>query len=213
MAKKKLTPQQQRDRRAKIMLAVLGVVFIGVLGIQLPKLLHSGGSTTPPVAAPPTTSTPAAGAATFASASAPSHLVQFTRFPAKDPFRQQNTAAGAATTATTTTAAPKPRVKPLTISVTQTAQLRVPAALLQINGKRRVVALDAGFPTKNPLFRIVALSGKAIWIQLVGGSLASGQRTLKIQAGQPVTLADTTAGLKVALSLVKLTTAPKSSGR
>lgn len=207
MAAKKLTPAQQRDRRAKIMLAVLGVVLVIVLGVQLPKFL--GGSknaagTTPPVTTPTATT---ASAPSAALASAPTQLQHFTRFAAKDPFKVGYTPP-AATTPTATT--PKQAKKPLTINITQSAPsvATVPAALMMVNGKKHVVALGAVFPKKSPMFRIVALSQKSIWIELVAGSFPNGKQTLKIDRGSKVTLDNVTADLKFVLSLVKPTTAP-----
>jgi hypothetical protein len=214
MAAAKLTAQQQRDRRAKIMLGVLGVLLVGVLALQLPKMLHSGGSTP---AAPPSVATTAAGAA-LVSAPAPAQLQHFSRFAPKDPFRSQVAATNSATSTSTSpavAAAPKAKPKPqppLTISVTrQPAPVvpRVPAALLRVDGKRHVVPLNGLFPAKHPVFRVVALSEKALWIQLIGGSLANGQRTVRLDLGRRVTLENTTAGPKIALVLVKPTTAPK----
>lgn len=214
MAAAKLTPQQQRDRRAKIMLGVLGVLLVGVLALQLPKLLHSGGSA--PAAAPLATTT-SASATALTSAPAPAQLQRFSRFAPKDPFRSQVATAASATSTSTSPAVPAPTPKPkpqrpLTISVTQQpgpVVPRVPAALLLVGGKKHVVPLDGVFPAKHPVFRIVALSEKALWIQLIGGSLANGQRTVKLDRGRRVTLENTTAGPKIALVLVKPTTAPK----
>jgi hypothetical protein len=213
--------QRKRDKRSKVILAVLGVLLLVVLALQLPKLMHSGGSS--PTAAAALTDT--TGTPVLASSPPPASLTRFTRFAAKDPFRARVTApsdAQSQTGATSTNAAatkpaptPKPKqpvASPLTISVTQAALPagpRVPAALLTIDGKRTVVPLDAEFPAKHPLFRVMALSQKAIWIQLVGGSFASGKQTLKLDRGRRITLVDDTAGLKMVLVLVKPTTAPK----
>jgi hypothetical protein len=86
---------------------------------------------------------------------------------------------------------------------------RVPAALLLINGKKHVVPLDGMYPAVHPLFKVVALSGHALWIQLVGGSLANGSQTVKLDLGRRVTLENTTVGLNMVLKLIKPTTAPK----
>lgn len=223
MAGTKLTPQQQRDRRAKIMLAVLGAVLLGVVALQIPKFLKgsSGGPT--PVAAPAVTTTPTA----LASAPATGQLARFSRFAPKDPFRAKvslaTTTPGASTTPATTTpsapAKPKPpkqpkqQPSPITINVKQQqlppAGPRVPAALLTINGKKQVVPLDGSYPAAHPVFKVVALSGKALWIQLIGGSLANGSQTVKLDVGRRVTLENATAGLKIVLELIKPTTAPK----
>jgi hypothetical protein len=98
-AAKKLTPQQQRDRRSKIMLGVLGAVLLVVMAVELPGLL--GGKKTAASPAASTTSTTTTGAAAtpaaaLAAASLASvqvvagpeagQLTKFSRFAAKDPF-------------------------------------------------------------------------------------------------------------------------------
>jgi hypothetical protein len=80
--------------------------------------------------------------------------------------------------------------------------------MMMVNGKKRVLALDTGFPVKHPLFRIVSLSKDAVWIGLVGGTFSNGSHTLKIQRGRKVTLLNTTAGQRYVITLVKPTTAP-----
>lgn len=227
MAAKKLTPQQQRDRRAKVMLGILGVVFVGVLAIQLPKLMSSGGSSAAPPPAVTTTATP--GAALVAATPASSQLTRFTHFTPKDPFKPgvkppaPGPSSGAASTTTPQQAKPpkqpaQPKQRPLKIDVTQSpapSVPTVPAALLRVNGKKTVLALGATFPAKSPMFRVVALSQKAIWIELVAGSFPNGKQTLKIDAGRKVTLENLTVNTKFVLSLVKPTTAPataKTSG-
>ena len=220
MAAKKLTPQQQRDRRAKIMLALLGVVFLAVLAIQVPKFLPHGGSAAPPP--PAATTTPATSTALTSAAPASSQLTRFTRFAQKDPFKAgvKDAATGVSSSAGTAATTPKqPQQSPLKINVTQSppppSVPTVPAALLKVNGKRTVLVLGAAFPKKSPMFRVVALSQKAIWIQLVAGSLSNGKQTLKIDLGRKVTLQNVTAKTSFILSMVKPTTAPartKASG-
>ncbi len=214
MAAAKVTPQQKRERRSKMMLAGLGVVLLGVVALQLPKILKSGGGT--PAAAPivsaSTTPTDA-----LASAPASAQLTKFSRFAPKDPFKAKvvapNVGQGNATTTPATPKPPaKPKTPPLTISVNQQplpALPTVPAALLLVNGKKHVVALDAGYPKARPFFKVVALSDKSIWVQLIGGTFANGQQTLKLDRGRKVTLLDTTAGVRIVLTMVKPTTAPK----
>lgn len=224
--KAKRSPQQQRELRSRIMLAVLGVVFVGVLALQLPKLMGGSGGGSPQAAAGTTTpagsTTPASAATGYATpvgtVAPQGTLVRFSRFAPKDPFNAQvSVNAGAAAGASTGTAPPpatptpkKPATPSLTFSVQQTAAKPtgplVPAALLRLNDKRSIVALGGTFPAKNPLFRLVALSQKAIWVQLVGGSLSNGARTLKILRGRPVKLANTTDGTRFLLLLVRPTT-------
>jgi hypothetical protein len=213
MAAKKPTPQQQKAKREKLLLAVLGVVLLAVVGFQLPKLLGSKGS---PTAAPPAT-TPAGGS--LAAASGAAQLRQFTRFAAKDPFvsRGPSVASSAPPAPKPPAIKPKPAPKPpatLTITPTKPAQVvptgpMVPAALLRLNGKKTVVPLGTTFPAKNPLFRLIAISPKAIWLELIGGTLANGKHTFKLTRGHPLKLENTTAGTRFELAMVKPTTAPK----
>jgi hypothetical protein len=232
MAAAKLNAAQQRERRARIMLAVLGLVFVGVLALELPKMLGGGHSN--PVAAPattsPTSSTTTANvassstaAATASASSSGDQLVTFSRFAAKDPFRQQvnlsapggTSGAGAAAggSAEKAPVAKQPVATPPSVrfSVQPVKQPAsgplVPAALLKVDGKQRIVRLGEAFPAAKPLFRLVSMSQKAIWIKLLGGSFSNGQSTLKIVRDHPVTLANTTAGTRMALGLVRPTTA------
>lgn len=239
MAAGKLNAAQQRERRARIMLAVLGLVFVGVLALELPKMLGGGHSN--PVAAPATISTTVSVAgsstttalvtASSSGASPGDQLVTFSRFAAKDPFRQQvnlsapgGTSGGAGAAAAGGSAQGSPVAKQpvatppsVRFSVQPVKQPAsgplVPAALLKVDGKRRTVRLGEAFPAVRPLFRLVSMSQKAIWIKLLGGSFSNGQSTLKIVRDHPVTLANTTAGTRMALGLVRPTTArpqPKS---
>jgi hypothetical protein len=134
MAGQRLTPAQARDRRAKIAAGVLGVVLLGALALQGPKLLKMIHKSSPPVSSSAVNVAPVGSAANAAAATAsgaetlaasttattPGQLTGLGRFPLKDPFYAQNvtttTAASAAppapapastkTAATTTTAAP-----------------------------------------------------------------------------------------------------------
>jgi hypothetical protein len=99
-----------KAKRQKILAAVLGVIFLGVLGFQGPRLLKQlNGSkvdplraartttTTPttPLTPPPATSGSAElASATGAPATALDHLTSFSRFASKDPFAQQVTPTG-----------------------------------------------------------------------------------------------------------------------
>jgi hypothetical protein len=217
--KKKLTPQQQRDRRAKMMLGVLGVAFVGIMALQLPKILKGSGGGTP-AAAP--ASTVAAGAVGLAAASTPNQLTSFSHFPHKDPFHpgvKLAAAAGATATPGAVTTGVKPARAPKTKpapqvkfsvqpqSTTPSGPL-VPAVLLRVNGKKEVLPIGAVFPAKAPVFKLTAISADAIWLKLIGGSFANGNQTLKVMRGHPVKLVNDTVGMHFALVLIKLTTAP-----
>jgi hypothetical protein len=99
-----LTPAQQRQRRSKIMAAVLGAVFLVVCVIQAPKLLGGHHPTTAETAAPSASSTPSVasptaqltpasgiGAAAPTDAVLPGQLTSFSHFAFKNPFKAQGT--------------------------------------------------------------------------------------------------------------------------
>jgi hypothetical protein len=118
MAKKHVDPLKAKQKKQKILAAVLGVLFLGLLAFQVPRVmkqLHpkgpasSSAATSTTAAPPPGTPTLAAptlqgaeqgtGAATtdstgsLASTAAPQiqdgQLASFSRFASKDPFAQQ----------------------------------------------------------------------------------------------------------------------------
>jgi len=118
MAKKQVDPLKAKQKKQKIVAAVLGVVFLGLLAFQLPRVLKqlhpksppaASAATTPTAAPPPGTPTLAAptlqgagqdsGATSTtptgsgASSSMPQvqdgQLTSFSRFASKDPFAQQ----------------------------------------------------------------------------------------------------------------------------
>jgi hypothetical protein len=114
MAKRAVDPIKAKERKQKIIAAVLGVLFLGIMAFQGPKLwkqLHPSGPPAPTVA--PTTTTPTTGTPTLVAptlggsqtptptsgtgslASNPTpvvadgQLTSFSRFASKDPFAQQ----------------------------------------------------------------------------------------------------------------------------
>jgi hypothetical protein len=116
MAKKHVDPLKAKQKKQKIIAAVLGVAFLGVMAFQVPRVMKMMKTPGPPVrsSTPSTTATPAGtptlaaptlrGAqqppatttdATGSLASAPVAAVQdgqldsFSRFASKDPFSQQ----------------------------------------------------------------------------------------------------------------------------
>jgi hypothetical protein len=114
MAKKGIEPLKEKQRRQKILLAVLGVVFLGLVAFQGPKTwkkLHpSNVQATPSYNDRPTTttSTPSLAAPTLGGSQSPGsgttsgasgttttpelsagQLSSFSRFASKDPFAQQ----------------------------------------------------------------------------------------------------------------------------
>ena len=220
-AKKARTPAQVRERRARIAAVVLGVVFLGVAAIQVPKLmkqLKGGGgpaqAAEPVVSAGPSPGTPVS--ALTAQNVGVGQLTKFSHFNSKDPFKAlvnaaagapAQTAAGSQGAATKLSVVPPASQPPVAFAEKPTGPT-VPAALILYNGKRIVVPLGFGFPAKRPLFRLITLGVDTARIGLVGGSFANGKTTLPLHRGHKVSLSDSTTGDKFVLRLVKLTTAP-----
>jgi hypothetical protein len=259
MAAKTLTRQQQRDRRAKLMLGVLGVVLLAVVGLQLPKLLgaHKGAAVAPATpttagnAAPsptpvPTGSSSVSLASVVAAPRTSAQLTEFSRFARKDPFKALVVATTVAATGASAPAGPAPasagrtpparsrqpqrtapsappRVAPraTTPAPAVTFSTRTPttpaqptgpmvlAAVLRLNGVRKVIPAGVAFPTAKPVFKLVGVAQKAMWIMLVGGTFANGQQTLKIELGHPAKLVNENANLDYVIQLVRMTTVPK----
>ena len=117
MAKKHVDPLKAKEKKQKILLAVLGVVFLGLVAFQAPRVMKqlnppepaSASSETSTTAAPPTgtptlaaptlsgsgeatTTTPPAGSDALIGGSTvmqDGQLASFSRFASKDPFAQQ----------------------------------------------------------------------------------------------------------------------------
>jgi hypothetical protein len=81
------------------------------------------------------------------------------------------------------------------------------AAVVKTNGTRQVVFVGDGFPTADPLFKLVALGNKTIRIGVFGGSFTTGEPTIRLAKGKPVTLDNQADGSHYVIQLVKLTTA------
>ncbi len=113
MAKKNVDPLKAKQKKQKIIAAVLGVVFLGVMAFEVPKVMKMMKTPQAPVAST-TTTTPPAGTPTLAAptlggaqqpvpttgstgslvATPPTtvqdgQLASFSRFASKDPFAQQ----------------------------------------------------------------------------------------------------------------------------
>jgi hypothetical protein len=226
MAARKLTAAQQRDRRAKIMLAVLGVVLLGVVGFEIPTFLGGSGTS---AASPPATT---GASAVLADASAPAaqqQLANFSRFSAKNPFHAlAGTTTGQTQTAPAKTAQPPkqqtttpariPTPAPLVLTLhpvtTTTSESSKPAgplvtaAVLRLNGVRHVITVGQTFPDRHPIFKLVAVGSSTMWVRLLGGSLTDGSQTLVVHADRPVQLLNRTAELRYLLRFLRVTVAP-----
>jgi hypothetical protein len=147
----------------------------------------------------------------------PGQLVSFGRFVSKDPFVQQ-TGKQCADDAGQTIACPasgggsgsrsKPRrpIKEATpeLSVqpsTPSTKASTASAQISVNGTSEGVSVGATFPVSDPIFKLVAATGKTAKIAIDGGSYAGGEATITLKKGQPVTLVNTADGTRYRLVL------------
>src|SRR5581483_6531485 len=224
MARRRITQAQIRDRRSKRLALVLGVVFLGVMGIQAPKLMKQLHHGAPAAATPPPTSaatgarapgatTGASGAAGTATVSVPRQLTSFSLLPLKDPFDAPvHGAVGTPESSDETDADAESAAAKAPAPV----KFTVPppnAAQIELNGRSEVVLVGAGFPSAQPMFKLVSLAknkkGKRIGVRIsvVGGSFSGGDPTLLLVKGRKVTLADVTDGSRYVVEVIRLTNA------
>ena len=224
MAGRRLSQAQAKAAKQKKLVIVLAVVFVGVAAIQGPKLmkqLHPKAAVDAAATSGSVPSSSGAGATVAAVASGTLH--NFSHLKYKDPFKAlvkepvsdtsgTAPAAGAPKQqAPATTPKPTPTPKPVQAAVTGevpfTAKQAPNAAIVKTNGKRQLVYVGDGFPTADPLFRLVALGPKTIRVGVLGGTFTSGLPTIKLARGKPVTLANQADGSRYVIQLVRLATA------
>jgi hypothetical protein len=138
-----------------------------------------------------------------------SQLYSFSHFSGKDPFVQQvqdltaglpdqeNQGSSTSTKigSTGTTAAVTHQHKSRTLAVSG-------AARISVNGRVQVVRLGARFPSANPLFRLVSMSGGVARIGIATGSYSSGAKTVSLVSGRTLTLVDTASGIRYQIRLL-----------
>lgn len=205
-----------RERKQKIFVAVGGVVLLGLLAFQLPKLL--GGSETPSAAPAGDTTTvgtvPSPGAQSRPAVLVdtdrphppdPGKLRSFSIFAPKDPFEQQ-----VDSSPTPETAAPPSggvgvsQGQPPTKGFNPNQKPAATMTVISVNGARQALAPGSAFPAANPVFVLVAEQpqAKAVVIGIAGGSYSSGAKTTKLRIGKPLVLVNTTTRARYRLVLV-----------
>lgn len=179
-------------------------------------------STTPPgtaaAAVLPTTGSTKLTNSDVEPARSKSTLYSFSNFSGKNPFAQQLSATTGSSSGTTggtssgTTTTPQPGTT-VTASVRKASAKRSssvssPRSLAQtgtvtisVNGRSDVVRVGAGFPSGNPLFRLVSVSHGVARIGIANGSYASGAHTISLVVGRTLTLVDTADGIRYKLQL------------
>jgi hypothetical protein len=227
MAAKKVDAKA-KAKRQKIILAVLGVVFLGVLAWQVPSVLKimnkkpPVAATTPaaavvpgapvpvpPVSGTPVSATPTPGAGLVdsdpAAQAAGGQLVTFDRFSSKDPFQQQARIAAA------TSSAPADAPADPKVGVTAPSDTKPPppppapaptSAQISVNGSSETVSKGGTFPQSDPVFVLVSVSRTTVQVAISGGSLDSGGTTLTLRKGKKLTLENTVDSARYVLLLV-----------
>jgi hypothetical protein len=217
-----------KAKRQKIILAVLGVVLVGVLAWQIPGVLAimnkkpaaPAATTAAPVA--PAPGVPAAGTPVSAVPSGTlvdsdpaaqaggGQLVSFDRFASKDPFQQQLGQRKAPAAAP----APAPARKTGTPSPggsgsgsTPAPQPPAPAsaptsARISVNGVAEQVDVGGTFPAEDPVFVLVSVTKTTAKVGISGGSLDTGSRAVTLRRGKKLTLQNTADGAQYELVLV-----------
>jgi hypothetical protein len=235
----KANPQAARERKQKIFVAVGGLVLVGILAIQLPKLL--GGSETSAAADTEATTTvpgdPATEPATEPVLAAtrpvalrdtdrrlapgPGQLHSFSVFTRKDPFVQQagsqpseseGSATGSSGTPATGGGEPTQETPSKGFSVGETDAAAV--TVISVNGARQTLVPGTAFPAADPVFVLVAEQpqAKTVVIGIAGGAYASGAPTTKLKVGKPLVLVNTTTGARYRLVLVAVGNGTATAG-
>jgi hypothetical protein len=212
-----MTPAERaaRERKQKIFVIVGGVLLLGMLAFQLPRLL--GGSSSPAVApteastlaSDPTAAAPRrVAAATLVDTdrrldATPGKLTSLSLFKVKDPFVQQVVPESPADAEAGSGA----KKEPAKTTTTKSFTVGSPAAALTIiavNGARQALEPGAVFPAGDPVFVLVAEQpdAKTAVIGIAGGGYASGAKTTKLKVGKPLALVNTTTGARYRIVLV-----------
>jgi hypothetical protein len=219
-----MTPEARaaRERKQKIFVVVGGLLLLGLLAIQLPRLL--GGSSEPSAASTTTSTETFAGDTTTSVPQAPTptssvvlvnsdrplaprpgQLSSFSRFERKDPFVQQvkvtaSSGASGAAESVKKGGDAKSSSKGFTVGSTPAASVTV----ISVNGARQTLAPGTAFPASDPVFVLVSeqLESKTVTVAVAGGAYANGTKTTKLRVGKPLVLVNTTTGARYRLVLV-----------
>lgn len=137
-------------------------------------------------------------------------LYAFGHFAGKDPFVQQvgatqalpATAGNSSSSASSSQATAASQTARVTIHHPTRTLAVTGAARISVNGRVQVVRVGKSFPSANPLFRLVSLSGGVARIGISSGSYSSGAQTVSLVAGRTLTLVDTADGIRYQLRLL-----------
>jgi hypothetical protein len=232
----RVDPLKAKQKKQKIILAVLGVAFLGLMAFQVPrvlKMLHPAAPVRPAASTTTPTGAPTLAAPTLRGAQEPGatptdstgslvaaaptvqdgQLASFSRFASKDPFAQQLSDTQSSSSPSSGGGSSGGAGKTGLPAVPG----NVPApgsAVISVNGTLYTVATKTDFPqpsstdpTVVPLFHLVSVTAHTATISIAGGSYATGAATVTLRENKPVTLMNTADGTRYTLILKPLGTA------
>ena len=220
-----MTPEQRaaRERKQKIFVVVGGIFLLGMLAIQLPKLLGGSGepaaatTTTPGTVQPeqPGTTAPVVLEGTAAGQASPGKVSVLGPFRKKNPFVQLVKT----DEAPVSEAAPSSEGKKsdgggggdgssgASKGFSTGEKAAAPAVtIVSVNGDRQTIEPGTAFPAADPVFVLVSEQpkSKSVVVGVVGGAYAGGSKTTKLRVGKPLTLVNTATGAKYKITLVSV---------
>jgi hypothetical protein len=222
-----VTPAERaaRERKQKIFVVVGGLLLLGLLAIEVPKVLggssspSSSSSTTPDASAVvPLGTSPVARRSLVAQPG----LTSFSRFGGKDPFVQQVKFSPSPSSGSSTgksggkgSKEKKSSSKPSTKEFTLGAQPAASMTVISVNGARQALSAGSRFPAADPVFVLVSEDEKkkTVVVGVAGGAYTSGSRTTKLVVGKPLVLVNTTTGARYRLVLVAVGNGESTSAK
>jgi len=203
------------ETRKKIILAGLAVVLVAVLAFELPKIMkRSSSSSSTASTSVVTTANPAVtvGGSTQLTAAETKRLRAIRRLDAKDPFvpliHESTSTSSSSPASTPATTQPSFRFTPSAAAsaaaaakpgVTKSVGVKPAApsaAVIWTNGHRQVIGLGQTFKIGDVAFRLVAVTKKAVRLEIVGGAFASGKASITARKGHRVKLTNTATGIE-----------------
>ena len=202
---RRVAARNAAERRKKIILASLIVLFVALMAFQLPKLLKgSESSATAPVpvsAVPVTAGAGSVTAVTSAPVASSARVRAIRRMSARDPFVPLIRENAATASAAPATSSPRVRRAVRAAVPTRVVPLRgvlravkPTAAVLVVNGRRQVVGVREAFGFGEATFRVVSVGRKTMRLQVSGGSFGAGKQTITVRKGHGVKLVNTATG-------------------
>src|SRR5439155_9534311 len=238
---KKVDPLKAKQKKQKIIAGVLGVLFLGLLAFQVPRVMKQLHPSAPPPRASTTTAAPASGTPSLAAptlqgaSQAPTtpgstslasgsttvqdgQLASFSRFASKDPFSQQlkEPSDGSSSSSNPSSSSSSGDIPAIPGNSPAPG-----SAVISVNGTLFDVVVGNDFPqsktdpTVEPLFHLVSATAHTVRISIAGGSYADGASTVTLKENKPVTLMNTADGTRYKLILKPqgTQTTPDGTGR